>query len=187
MIFATREMSTLCGGGGTSFQKPAGFEEDDIKLLSYDGAEVIRIRHTTAQFIKSSTPLPAIFHIHGGGLVTGTSRVLGGVLATLSRDCVMPVFIIEYRLAPEYKAPAPLEDCYASLKYLIECASELNINPAKIVVMGESAGGGLSAALTLLARDRALKLSVARQILIYPMLDDRTELPPDAALSPFLV
>ena len=85
---------------GASFQKPAGFEEDDIKLLSYYGAEVTMVRHTTAKFIGSHTPLTAIFHIHGGGLATGTSRVLGGVLATLSRDCGMPVFT--YEIPPSF-------------------------------------------------------------------------------------
>jgi acetyl esterase/lipase len=94
----------------------------------------------------------------------------------------VPLLAVDYRLAPEHPHPGPVEDCYAGLAWLAEHAGELGVDPGRIALLGESAGGGLAAAAALLARDRGL--AVARQILIYPMLDDRTTAP-DPALAPF--
>jgi acetyl esterase/lipase len=80
---------------------------------------------------------------------------------------------VDYRLAPETPFPGPVEDCYAALVWLHEQAKLLGVDPARIAIGGESAGAGLAAALGLLARDRG-KAPVAFQMLIYPMLDDRT-------------
>ena len=80
---------------------------------------------------------------------------------------------VQYRLAPETRFPGPLEDAYAGLKWLHGNAAALGVDPGRIVVMGESAGGGLAAMLTIAARDRG-EVPVAFQALIYPMLDDRT-------------
>src|SRR5207249_12243427 len=79
---------------------------------------------------------------------------------------------VEYRLAPETPYPGPLEDCYAGLRWTAEHAAELGIDPARLVVGGASAGGGLAAGLVLLARDRG-EVPVSYQLLIYPMIDDR--------------
>lgn len=79
----------------------------------------------------------------------------------------------DYRLAPEYPHPAPVEDCYAGLVWLSTHAQELGIDPARIGVVGLSAGGGLAAGVALLARDRGLSPPLAKQILFCPMLDDR--------------
>src|SRR5439155_20975430 len=89
-------------------------------------------------------------------------------------DCV--VVSVEYRLAPEHPYPAPLDDCYAGLSWTARHADDLGIDPARITVAGASAGGGLAAGLTLLARDRA-ELAIAYQLLIYPMIDDRNATP----------
>ncbi|NHO55270.1 alpha/beta hydrolase fold domain-containing protein, partial [Acetobacter estunensis] len=85
----------------------------------------------------------------------------------------LQVFSVDYRLAPEVKYPGAIEDCYAVLKWVHENAQKLGIRRDKVVVAGESAGGGLSAALSLMARDRK-QYKLAFQLLIYPMLDDRT-------------
>jgi acetyl esterase/lipase len=79
---------------------------------------------------------------------------------------------VEYRLAPEHPYPAPLDDCYAALTWMAAHATELGVDPARIAVGGMSAGGGLAAGLTLLARDRD-EVAVTFQLLIYPMIDDR--------------
>ncbi len=79
---------------------------------------------------------------------------------------------VEYRLAPEHPDPAPVEDCYAGLKWVSEHATELGINPDHIIISGGSAGGGIAAGVTLLARDRKGP-SIFAQQLLYPMLDDR--------------
>jgi triacylglycerol lipase len=80
---------------------------------------------------------------------------------------------VDYRLAPETAFPGAIEDCYAGLTWTVAHAAELNIDTARLGVMGESAGGGLAAALALLARDRG-EIALAFQVLTYPMLDDRT-------------
>jgi len=80
---------------------------------------------------------------------------------------------VDYRLSPEWRFPAAIEDCYAGLAWTIAHAGELGIDPARIGVMGESAGGGIAAALALMARDRG-EYGLAFQHLTYPMIDDRT-------------
>jgi acetyl esterase len=116
---------------------------------------------------------PALLHIHGGGMVIGSAAAMqhgpSGVAAALG----IPVASVEYRLAPEHPFPAPQEDCYAALLWLAGEAAALGVDPARIGVMGESAGGGLAAAVALMARDLAGPKLVA-QVLTYPMLDHRT-------------
>jgi acetyl esterase/lipase len=83
---------------------------------------------------------------------------------------------VEYRRAPEHPFPTPVEDAYAALRWLNDHATELGVDPDRIGVMGDSAGGGMAAALAILARERG-GLKIARQILLMPMLDDRTREP----------
>lgn len=89
----------------------------------------------------------------------------------------------DYRLAPESQHPTPVEDCYGALVWLSSHAKELGIDPARIAVVGLSAGGGLAAGVALLARDRELRPPIAKQILLCPMLDDRNVVT-DPALLP---
>lgn len=86
-------------------------------------------------------------------------------------SCV--IVSVDYRLAPETRAPGAVEDCYAALQWLHQSADELGVDRQRIAIGGESAGGGLAAALALLTRDRG-KIALCFQNLIYPMLDDRT-------------
>ncbi len=121
--------------------------------------------------------LPAILHIHGGGYIIGTPEMNDAENRSLAVDLKCAIFSVDYRLAPETPHPGPLHDCYAALEYLHTQAKELGIDPTRIGIKGESAGGGLAASLCLLARDRG-RLPVAFQHLIYPMLDDRTCIDP---------
>ena len=115
---------------------------------------------------------PAIFTIHGGGYVIG-SYDMDDVLHDHWCQQLGTVGIsVQYRLAPETPYPGPLEDCYAALRWTHEHAEELGIDPTRVGVHGISAGGGLAAALTLLARDRG-EFPFAFQLLECPMLDDR--------------
>lgn len=116
--------------------------------------------------------LPAILWIHGGGYVIGDvdGDDLKAKAMCLAANCV--VASVEYRLAPEHPYPAPLEDCYAALKWLAANAAEFGVDPDRIAIGGASAGGGLAAGLGLLARDRD-EVNVAYQLLIYPMIDDK--------------
>lgn len=117
-------------------------------------------------------PVPGIYHIHGGGMVMGDNRTGIVDLVDLVVDLGVVVVSVEYRLAPEHPHPAPVEDCYAGLVWTAEHAAELNIDPARLLLYGASAGGGLSAGTALLARDRGGP-ALSHQILLCPMLDDR--------------
>jgi acetyl esterase/lipase len=118
--------------------------------------------------------LPGIYYIHGGGMILG--NVAGeDPAATMICDLVGAVVVsVEYRLAPENPYPAPAEDCYAGLAWTAANAESLGIDPARLGVYGASAGGGLTLAVALMARDRggpALRFMMP----IYPMIDDRNE------------
>ncbi|CAN1572186.1 Aes Esterase/lipase [Caulobacteraceae bacterium] len=118
-------------------------------------------------------PLPCIFHIHGGGYVAGDAAQNEGGHRPLAASLGCCIVSVNYRLAPETPHPGPVEDCYAALAWLFANTADLQIDPTRVGVMGESAGGGLAAALALLVRDRG-QFRLAFQHLIYPMLDDRT-------------
>lgn len=122
---------------------------------------------------ERARPSAAILHLHGGGYVVGTPEIsLAGLIGTaFELGCV--ILSPDYRLAPETIFPGAIEDCYAALGWLHGQAASLGIDRARIAVMGESAGGGLAAALALLARDRG-DYRLAFQLLDAPMLDDRT-------------
>lgn len=122
---------------------------------------------------RSGLRRPAILHIHGGGYVLGRAA---DALPNLQRialrhDCL--VVTVDYRLAPETRFPGALDDNYAALQWLYDHADELGVDRRRIAVMGESAGGGHAAALAIAARDRGGP-PICMQVLIYPMLDDRT-------------
>jgi triacylglycerol lipase len=117
--------------------------------------------------------LPCIFHIHGGGYVRGSASELSPVHCKLALEANCAIVSVDYRLAPETRFPGAIEDCYAALRWVFDNAHEIGIDVSRIGVMGESAGGGLAAALALLVRDRG-EYKLSFQHLIYPMLDDRT-------------
>ncbi|MGY1814659.1 alpha/beta hydrolase [Blastococcus sp. SYSU D00820] len=118
-----------------------------------------------------STPRPALYNIHGGGMMVGCRDMDVPRLLALVLEHGVVAVNVEYRLAPEHPHPAPVEDCYAGLVWTAGHAAELSIDPGRIVVMGGSAGGGLAAAVALLARDRGGP-ALAGQLLLCPMLDD---------------
>ncbi|MCT7658887.1 alpha/beta hydrolase [Mycobacterium deserti] len=113
---------------------------------------------------------PALLWIHGGGYIIGTPAQDDVLCRRYASELGATVASVDYRLAPEHPYPAPLEDCYAALKWL---ASLPSVDPARVAVGGGSAGGGLAASLALLARDRG-EVPLVAQLLVYPMLDDRT-------------
>jgi len=117
----------------------------------------------------------ALLWIHGGGLVVGTARQDETALLRLADDLGITVASVDYRLAPESPYPAALEDCYAALEWL---AARPDVDETRLAVGGASAGGGLAAATALAARDRQGP-ALRHQVLLYPMLDDRTTLRPD--------
>ncbi len=116
---------------------------------------------------------PAVLHIHGGGYVMLSAAAGHRALQELSTDLDCVVVTVDYRLAPETKFPGSLDDNYAALRWMNANAKELGIDVTRVAVKGESAGGGHAAALAIAVRDRG-EYSFCQQVLIYPMLDDRT-------------
>lgn len=125
-------------------------------------------------------PAPALLFIHGGGYIIGAASMFHATSARYARELGIVVVSVDYRLAPETPFPGPLEDCCAALRWIKEQADALGIDPARIAIAGESAGGGLAAALAQLAHDRG-EVAPIFQLLFYPMLDDRTTLQPEHA------
>jgi acetyl esterase/lipase len=113
---------------------------------------------------------PALLWLHGGGYVMGNAAQDDRLCRRYVRALGATVAAPNYRLAPEHPYPTPLEDCYRALVWL---AGRSDVDPGRIVIGGASGGGGLAAALALLARDRG-EIAAAAQLLVYPMLDDRT-------------
>jgi acetyl esterase/lipase len=133
-------------------------------------------------FERSDRPRrsPALLWIHGGGFVGGSATIGSTTAVLIAKELNILVASVDYRLAPETPFPGALDDCYAALKWLHESAPELGIDPNRIAIAGSSAGGGLAAALAQRALD-AGDVRIAFQMLLYPMLDDRTALKKDHA------
>ncbi len=129
------------------------------------------------------TPGSAVVYLYGGGMTGGSLDLYEPFIRSYVAASGVPMLGVEYRLASEHPHPVPVEDAYAGLRWLADHAQEMGVEPSRIAVMGDSAGGGIAAGVALLARSRGLLL--ARQILIYPMLDDRNTVP-DPALAPFV-
>jgi acetyl esterase/lipase len=147
-----------------------GVISEDRMAPGPQGAPAVPVRIYRPE--KEKGVLPALLWMHGGGYMFGNieQEDLLAKQFTLGGNCITAS--VEYRLAPENPFPAPLEDCYAALKWLAAHASELKIDPSRIAIGGASAGGGLASGLALLARDRA-EVNLIFQMLVYPMMDDR--------------
>ena len=146
-----------------------GVITEDRKIPGPKGAPDITVRiYRPENQLKA---LPALLWIHGGGYMLGEidQEDLTAKNFTLAGECL--VVSVEYRLAPENPYPAPLEDCYAALKWLSTHADELKVDRFRIAIGGASAGGGLAAGLALLARDRK-EVKTVFQLLVYPMIND---------------
>ncbi|NLM46221.1 MAG: alpha/beta hydrolase [Firmicutes bacterium] len=125
---------------------------------------------------QQAGPLPGVLHIHGGGYVLGFAAMDDPFCRRIAREANCVVVSVDYRLAPEHPYPAGLEDCYAALEWMAANAAALGIDPKRLAVTGASAGGGLTVATALLARDRkgpALRLMAP----LCPMLDNTNTTP----------
>lgn len=144
----------------------------DREVRQIEGAGTPIVVHVYRPRERAGT-LGCILHIHGGGFVGGNIMEVEFLLRPLAAELGCIILTVDYRLAPETRFPGNVEDCYAALAWAHANSGELQIDPDRLGVMGESAGGGLAAALSLLARDRG-EYRLSFQHLIYPMLDDRT-------------
>jgi acetyl esterase len=121
-------------------------------------------------------PLPALVFFHGGGWVLGNIEAYDTVCRALTNAAGCAVLSVDYRLAPEHKFPAAVEDCYAATRWVVANAATLNLDPARIAVGGDSAGGNLAAVIAQVARDRGGP-SLVFQLLVYPVTDYLPDLP----------
>ena len=126
--------------------------------------------------VRTEELLPALLWSHGGGYALGKPEYEDGICERFVLEARCVVVQVDYRLAPEHVYPAAIEDSYAGLKWTADHAAELKIDRSKIAVAGPSAGGGLTAALALMARDRG-EVPVLFQMPLYPMVDDRNDTP----------
>jgi acetyl esterase/lipase len=143
----------------------------DVTIPGHDGDEIVV---SVLARDDHAEPGPAVLHLHGGGMVFGDRFAGIGTVVDWVEQFDAVAVSVDYRLAPESPDPFPVEDAYAALVWTAANASELGIDPGKIIVAGGSAGGGLAAGVALLARDRRGP-ALAGQVLMYPMLDDRNE------------
>ena len=136
------------------------------------GAPDVRVR--VYRRAGSETPVPGLVYIHGGGFIVGSVDMFEAHALKIVDELDIVIVSVDYRLAPENPFPAPVEDCYAALVWTAAKAGELGIDPARLGVGGESAGGGLAAGTVLLSRDRGGP-ALAFQYLGIPELDDRLD------------
>lgn len=143
------------------------------QMIVSDGYEIpVRIYFPYEGFEeKKDENYPVIFYIHGGGFVTESIESYNRVCWNLTKNTQQIVVSVEYPLAPEFRFPTQIEVCYAAAKAIFKDRSILNVNPEQITVMGDSAGGNMAAALSMMARDRG-EFMPERQILIYPCVNN---------------
>lgn len=141
----------------------SGYQGEKIKL------HVIKPR-------EAEDNLPCMIYLHGGGFALKASPHHYNFAKRCAAEVPCKVVMVDYRLTPQYAFPTASEDAYAAYKWVVTYAEQLKINPEKIIVAGDSAGGDLAAALTLMTRDRGIQ-TPCFQILIYPVTDRRMKTP----------
>ena len=158
------------GALGHTLDEP-GVRVADSSPVSIPGpAGTIAARHYRTR--ATGTPAPLLVFFHGGGWVLGDLDSHDSACRLISRDAGIHVLAVDYRLAPEHRAPAAVDDAYAAYRWARERAVELGADPRRVAVGGDSAGGNLAAVVTLMARDAGDPLP-SLQWLIYPATDLR--------------
>jgi acetyl esterase/lipase len=170
------------------FRESSANVAPSLQSLEMDGAIILEQREATApdgasisMLILRPTALrnieaPGIYYLHGGGMVMGNART--GIETPLSWALEFGAIVVsaEYRLAPDFPDPVPVEDCYSGLLWVHQHATEIGVDRERILVAGASAGAGLAAGVALMARDRRGP-ALMGQVLMCPMLDDRNDTP----------
>jgi acetyl esterase/lipase len=164
----------ILAAAGAAQPFPVDVTMRDVHATAQDGAEIQMRWYTKAGGALG----PAAVFFHGGGYMFGHIDHFDGPVARYVAASGVPMLSVEYRRAPEHPFPTPVEDGYAALLWLHEHADELGVDVGRIAVMGDSAGGGMAAGVSILARERGGP-AIARQLLLMPLLDDRTHGPDD--------
>jgi acetyl esterase/lipase len=153
---------------GTMFEPQSAPDIKRVELTTERGGVALSVLRP----VESADAPPVLYWMHGGGMVIGNRHMDEARLIEWCRSLGCVCVSVEYRLAPEAPYPAPLNDCEAGLRFIVEHAHDLRIDPQRIGIGGRSAGGALAAGLALRCRDGA-NGPLAFQYLEYPMLDDR--------------
>ncbi|WP_225834569.1 alpha/beta hydrolase [Streptomyces sp. NK08204] len=154
-------------------------EVEDRRVPGPPGAPEVAVRVYRPHEVTA--PIPGLVYMHWGGLVSGDLDTNHSAVLRIAEQARVMVFSVDYRLAPEDPFPAGLYDCCAVLEWVVRHGPELGVDPDRLGVAGDSAGGGLAAGLALLARDRGLPLRM--QCLSFPVLDDRLDTPSARAFT----
>jgi len=149
---------------------PRPAEVAEARLVVAAGSVALRAYRPLGA--KKGEPLPALVYFHGGGWVVGDLDTHDSLCRALANGARCAVFSVDYRLAPEYPFPAAVDDCIAATRFVFQEAASLGVDPGRIAVGGDSAGGNLAAVAALHARD-AGGPPLAFQLLIYPATDQR--------------
>ena len=170
-VAARASLSELLGPFNANLDVSA-LDIADERVAGSRTAPDVRIRVYSSK--QKASVSPGLLYIHGGGFVVGDIDTEHAGAANIAEELGIVLVSVDYRLAPENPYPAGLEDCYASLVWMHKHASDLGIDRERIGVFGQSAGGGLSAAVALMARDRGGP-GLCFQYLGMPELDDRLQ------------
>jgi len=154
-------------------KSPLNLSDIQIRDIFIDGQDGAQIRLRVYQPGTPPVKAPALLWMHGGGYVMGMPEQDDIYVLPFVREVGLVVVSVDYRLAPDNPFPVPLEDCYAALQWMTAQAEISSIDPNRIAIGGSSAGAGLAAALAQVAHDRG-EINPVLQLLVYPMLDDRT-------------
>ena len=159
-------------GAALARDYPAGMRVEDRALVcpgaGREGVVPVRVYHPAG----AETPAACVMYIHGGGFVLGSLDSGDQIASGIAEQVGAVVFSVDYRLAPEHPFPAGPEDCYAALRHISENASKFDVDAERIAMWGDSAGGNLTVATCMLARDRGGP-KIAAQAVVYPTLIDR--------------
>ena len=159
---------TRRGGGGDV----EGLDCSERQVPSIDDGPPVRVRVYAPPDRPEGALLPGVLFLHGGGYAFGSPEMSGDTYRSLTRTRPCVIVAPDYRKSFDAPYPAAVNDCYAALLWLKSHASELGVRDDQLIVIGQSAGGGLTAAVSLMARDRG-DVRIAFQMPLYPMIDDR--------------
>lgn len=156
------------------------FEERVAQISQYERVERVEDRvidgNIRIRIYQQKTDTPVLVYYHGGGFAICSIETHDAVCRRIARLSNATVVSVDYRLAPEHKFPAAVEDCYSATKWVAENAEEIGVDASKLFVGGDCAGGNLAAAVSIMARDMGEDL-VKQQILIYPAVNLFTVMP----------
>lgn len=172
-------VDALIGSFTGSWPRPTDVAVTEHVTTTEDGASLRMRLYRKA----GADPGSLAVYIHGGGMFLCSIDTHDPICRRYTADSGVPLLSVDFRFAPEHPYPTSVEDCHSALRWAVRNAPELGVDPARIAIMGDSAGGGMAAAVALMARDRGGP-APSRQILVYPMLDDRTTTP-DPVIEPF--